>query len=295
MDVLGVGLDRGRVGRLLAALGEELGEADDRVERRPELVAHRGEEVALCRARGLEIARPAARARRGYASRSAARTARSRMSRISSRSSSRNSDWSPSSSSSRPAGQRLDDERHRDGARALRRRRRRPVGVDRRPWPASRRRTAWPSVRGSPRSGRRRRPRQRIEVADEVVGDRLLAQPAQCRRRRERGEVAQGGEQRDDANDDVQRRGRLRARRRHERAAEQHDEREAEQARGDRRGRQPRARRAGAVPRRKANATAAAPSTHEEVDDQPEGQRGDGRRARSDARRDAAPGTRRSA
>ena len=51
----GVGLDRRRVGGLVAALGEQLGEADDRVERRAQLVAHRREEVALGRARCLEL------------------------------------------------------------------------------------------------------------------------------------------------------------------------------------------------------------------------------------------------
>ena len=55
VDVLRVRLDGRRVGRLVAALGQQLGEADDRVERRPKLVAHRGQEVALGGARRLEL------------------------------------------------------------------------------------------------------------------------------------------------------------------------------------------------------------------------------------------------
>ncbi len=52
VDVLGIGSDAGRVGRLIA-IGHQLGEADDRVQRGAELVAHIGEELGLRAVGGL--------------------------------------------------------------------------------------------------------------------------------------------------------------------------------------------------------------------------------------------------
>ena len=90
---------------------------------------------------------------------------------------------------------------------------------------------------------------QRVQVADEVVGDRLLAEPAQRRRRRERDEVAERREEGDDARDDVERGLGVRAGLDHESAAEQHDE-------GHRRAGPSRARRSTAASARRRPALA---------------------------------------
>ena len=121
-----------------------------------------------------------------------------------------------------PASARV--ERHRDGARA--RRRGAGASADRRRPATAVAPDARPAVRSSSSQMRSTGDarRQRVQVADEVVDDRLLAEPTERRRRRERGEVAERREERDDAGDDVRgrpsfraglrRRGRRRAARR---------------------------------------------------------------------------------